>query len=261
MKKFAWMAFLAGTSLLSMPTYADEIRFFAINHFPKPIYFRCVGPFFRNSGTILIPAFSEGSPPPVHFYSAQINAFSPFGLWNCSVGLGPGFPSSFSTGCIEAKSPPYEFYVTARNTPPTPTIVLHVGQNSCSRAATVLAAAYLGNPTTPGQTSQNAFLVSGGAGDTVTVTLDRDGSKGSTGEVAQLRLMTVGGATLAQQQGALPLVLQATLPSSSTVLAEAVAVPDSAAGSDGAFRGYYTLTVTDNSDNEVQLEPLPSTQH
>ncbi len=259
MKKFARMALLAGTSLLSMPTYADEIRFFAINNYPVPLFFRCVGPFFRNSGTIRIAAFSAPSPPRVHFYSAQINAFSPFGLWNCSVGLGPGFPNSFSSGCIEAKSPPYEFNVTARNTPPNPTIVLHVGQNSCSRAATVLAAAYLGNARMPGQTSQSAFLVNGTAGDAVTVTLDRDGSKGSTGEIAQLRVVATGGAMLAQQQGALPLALQATLPSSGTFEIDAVETPEAAAGSGGPFHGYFTLEVS-SSESPVELGPLPPTQ-
>jgi hypothetical protein len=259
MKKFAWMALLAGTSLLSMPTYADEIRFFAVNNYSNPIYFRCVGPFFRNSGTIKIAAFSAPSPPPVHFCSAQINSFSPFGLWNCSVGLGPGFPNSFSTGCIEAKSPPYEFYVIARKTPPNPTIGLDARQNSCSGVATELVSAFLGNANTPGPAGQSAFLVNGAAGDAVNVTLDRDGSKGSTGEIAQLRVVAAGGAILAQQQGALPLVLQATLPNSGTFEIDAVEVPAAAAGASGSFRGYFTLEVSPTA-SPVELEPLPSTQ-
>jgi hypothetical protein len=122
--------------------------------------------------------------------------------------------------------------------------------------ASASAAAFLGDARVPGQLDRDGFRFDGKAGEQVTVRLERDGARGSTGEIAQLSLRHEDGGTLDQRKGALPLELTVTLPHTGSYVSEATEVTD-----DAAFRGHYRLTVkSSNSKAALKLEPLRSTE-
>ncbi len=239
---------LCGLSLGSIQARAQEIPFYVTTPTFFGIRIICGGPWGRTSLEHAI----EGRNYNLHFYTAVNTIFSAYGLWECVYYASQRNSIKF---CLyDLPRFPRDVRITVNadlsasvNQPPE--------RGLCNGT---VAAGFLGDGS-PQRSGEGAFRVEGAAGDTVTMTLDRDGSKGSTGEIAQLRVVATDGAILAQQQGALPLVLQATLPSSGTLEIDAVEVPDSAAASGGPFRGYYTLEVS-TSGAEVQLEPLPSTQ-
>jgi hypothetical protein len=117
----------------------------------------------------------------------------------------------------------------------------------------------------PGSLGADHFRFEGQAGDTVELALERDGARGSTGELARLSLHQEGGSALGQREGAVPLEpgaapleLTATLPAAGAYLIE---VADVAPGPGGeAFRGHYRLRVTSSSGTAVLLEPLRSVE-
>ncbi len=243
------LLFLCGLWLGSMPARAQGIPFYVTSPRFFGIRIICGGPWGRTSLEREIP----GGVYDFHFYTAVNTIFSAYGLWDCGY---------YGSERRRIKFCLYDLPRFPRDVRITVNADLSASVNQPPERGLcngTVAAGFLGDAS-PQRSGEGAFRVEGAAGDTVTMTLDRDGSKGSTGEVAQLRLTTEGGTVLAQQQGAVPLQLTATLPSSGRFLTQAVEVPNSAAGSGGAFRGYYTLAATDNSGNEVQLEPLPSTQ-
>lgn len=192
--------------------------------------------------------------PHRHFYSAQETPFSAFGLWRCRALREPvGSLISFCLKPFGSQTVELTFAQTSQG--------LKLTSNfPAPPCASAVASALLAGGSGRGKPSHGTFRVEGASGDTITVTLDHDGAKGSQGEVAQLHLSTATGATLAQKQGALPIVLQASLPSSGAILAEVIAVPQTTAGTGSAFRGFYTLEASGSGASEVQLEPLLGTQ-
>jgi hypothetical protein len=117
-----------------------------------------------------------------------------------------------------------------------------LGQNGEDAAPTATATA----AAVPGQGGRGApvamdvdvYDFPGLAGETVEVKLDRQGSGGSVGEVATLRVLAQSGGKLGERTGALPLALRLALPGPIHV------VVLRQAGNGVPFRGYYALEVT-----------------
>jgi hypothetical protein len=107
---------------------------------------------------------------------------------------------------------------------------------------------FLGN-SPAGQYGQGAYRFAGKAGETVTVKLDRDGARGSEGEIAQLTIGQEGGASLKSSVGAVPITFIAKLPKTGNYDVT-VANPPAATGT--SLRGYVTAT----SGDTVLLEPI-----
>jgi hypothetical protein len=110
----------------------------------------------------------------------------------------------------------------------------------------------------PSALGGDRFRFEGKAGDTIEVVLDRDGARGSDGELARLRLRGERGAALGEREGAVPLKLKATLPAAGSYVIEVAEVADRPGGE--AFRGYYPLGVDSASDAKILLEPLDSVE-
>jgi hypothetical protein len=73
---------LSGLILAPAPAMTTEIPFFINNTSFVEQYVLCAGPWFRKSGECArhVPARTRE-----HFYSAELNFFSPLGLWVCLV--------------------------------------------------------------------------------------------------------------------------------------------------------------------------------
>ena len=241
---------LGGLILVPTQAMADEIPFFATNNTDAGMCIACNGPWARSSLANSIP------PGRWEFYDAEINLFSPYGLWNCFFG-GPEPDSCNIFGgphislCVSADDPErvtpveltFDGSTLQANFPPPP----------CGFGE---AGAFLGDPASPGRRDHDVFKFDGVAGDTITVRLGRDGARGSTGEIAKVSLGKVGGGTLDAREGALPLELTVTLPSTGKYALEAREVRDSAAG----FRGHYRLAVTSTRGVHPLLEPAQPTE-
>jgi hypothetical protein len=103
---------------------------------------------------------------------------------------------------------------------------------------------------TPAQ-DQDTYNFAGKAGEKVEITLDRDGSRGSAGKIATLRVRTASGSVLAQRTGSVPLSLELALPGPVEVVVRRQP------GDGDAFRGYYALEVVAESGDigDRQLKP------
>jgi hypothetical protein len=107
-----------------------------------------------------------------------------------------------------------------------------------------------------GQRDRDVFRFDGVAGDTITVRLERDGARGSSGKIAKLSLDAVRGGTLRATEGALPLEFKVSLPSTGNFALEATEVQEAAAG----FRGYFRLSVTSARGAQPLLKPAEATE-
>jgi hypothetical protein len=116
-------------------------------------------------------------------------------------------------------------------------------------------AGFLGDPR-PGPLTQNIYRFQADRGEMVTVTLKRDGVRGSEGEIAQLDLRQEGGVIVETRKGAVPFEFTATLPRAGNYEIEVIELPASATGGSPPFRGYYNLDATSSSGPELQLEPI-----
>ena len=94
------------------------------------------------------------------------------------------------------------------------------------------------------------------AGDTVTVRLEREGARGSSGKIAKLSLDAVGGGTLGTKEGAVPLEFKVSLPSTGHFALAAT----EAAGRGGLVPGHYRLSVTSARGAQPLLKPAESTE-
>ena len=189
----------------------------------------------------------------MNFYSAEINLFSPFGLWVCAPTPNCGDclpPSSLDRGavsfCVDAEPvrvDPVDLTIAEDGS----TSVKGFGPPPCTSAA---AAGFLGDASSL-RHDRDGFRFDGQAGEKIAVTLDRSGSRGSTGTNARLVLRDGGGRQLGVVSGALPLKLAATLPAAGRYVVVALEAEEatsakssgSAGGQNGPFRGDFLVTV------------------
>ena len=269
---------LTGLSLgLANQAYAlSVIPFYATNEEIDAVCIEVDGPWFRTSGQVLIsPQVTN-----VNFYYAEINLFSPYGEWKfnlffpdsrglCEKGLGD-YSGSY-VRCTVSESDQWlslsygsaGFQVAGASCRPTSAIAAA----ATADPVTAVAAAFLGHDEPAAQTGGPArgkaprgsdhFRFAGRAGDAVELVLDRDGARGSVGEIARLSLRGKAG-VLGKRQGAVPLRLKATLPAAGHYEIE-VAEAESGVGRE-PFRGHYHLRVTSGSGTAILLEPLRSVE-
>ena len=264
------------------------IQFIAHNDSPRVVCVAADGPWGRTSDAFSVQPHSVT--PGTLFFEANDTLFSPFGLWTIDAfppderGIcAKGVRSASAQDCMVRDNGQVHLYInwTGNGDPLFAGVVNDPNSSDCSPhlaagataaaatpgAATAVAAAFLGHDELAPGANQPAqrvvgrgsdhFQFAGRAGDTVELTLDRDGARGSTGEVARLSLAG-GGGVLGKRQGALPLELKATLPTAGRYRVE-VAEVDGGSGGE-PFRGHYRLRVSSATSRAILLEPLRSVE-
>jgi len=245
---------LCGLILAPAPAMTIEIPFFINNNTSVGQYVLCAGPWFRVSSDCVNRAPARTR---VNFYSAELNFLSPLGEWRC-------WRKAVEACGVPIRRPDVEFCLDVEPDRVVPVeltwegrLVVNFGPPPCTRTAVV---AFLGDPST-GRSDRDVFRFDGEAGETIIMTLDRDGASGSTGEIAELILREERGDRLDTIEGSLPLELTITLPEAGTYAVEASGVGKS--GGD-PFRGHYRLTVTsdagENRGDSLLLEPTSRTE-
>jgi hypothetical protein len=197
----------------------------------------CEGPAFRFSGCTEIEAESKRTV----FYTAEGGIISAVGDWKCVLKtscFGGRQVDSVSFCGPGAGDTPNEVELTARSNFVVP---MYSNQASSCFGIPTVARSILGQngeaDESPAQDT-DTYRFAGRAGEKATVSLDRDGSIGSLGAVATLRLRATGGPVLAERTGAVPLKLDATLPGDVDI----VVLRDGRTGH--GLRGGYALAVT-----------------
>ena len=173
------------------------------------------------------------------FYSADINVFSPFGPWTCSVDVFNGaeeIPDNKANGtfCLELNRRSVELTwdggasLTADQPQTCPSTLVSsvLGQNGEADK-------------TPAQ-DIDTFTFAAKGDERVTLTLDRDGARGGTGTTATVRVRAKSGGVVGERRGAVPIRFAMTLPGPVEIeVARSAARP-----SEDSFRGYYQLQIT-----------------
>ena len=251
----ARLAVVATIAALQLPNSAS-----AVDRFPfrltwgggASLYIQCVGPWYRTSGCVPIGPGSYGHH---EFYSAEDTLCGAVGRWGCTIHRN----SSCSSGQANAV-----FCGPGGHGWPTEVELEFDGANrlTVNQARTcteVKATSVLGqngeDDTSPAQ-DLDTYSFAGKSGENVEVKLGRDGSGGSAGEVATLRVRAASGATLGQRTGAVPLSLDVTLPG-------AVEIDVSRQPGHGdPLRGYYELEVIPPSGDigERRLRPAANVE-
>jgi hypothetical protein len=249
--RIALLSALVTPSLAS----AGNIDFNVQNQSSTKMCIYCGGPWFRLGFS---PVLGNNYPSFFWtlFYTAEDNIFSPFGGWGCgvktttdSVGSDCSWVGTLPTQKVEfcvSNRPGVQVYLTIQ---PNGEVTSNQPSPPCNDAA---ASGSLG-VSTAGQYSQDAYRFAGNAGETVVVTLDRDRTRGSEGEVAKLSLGEEGGAPLKDSVGAVPITVTAKLPKTGTY---EITVAYPPAHTPKPFRGYYDLDVTAPNGEPVVLEPI-----
>lgn len=231
--------------------------FYFTNNSENEVIVFCKGPWFRYSGNIIVPPRAQG----FHFYTAVDTIFPAHGEWQCEGRVGSGlFRTRF---CLGVWPDPLTEPVLTKNVGRAISVNLKAPPCGSTMAAGFLgyaasASASPGGISPPDQ--QAAYQFDGEAGESVTATLERDSSKGSAGDIAQVILRNAQGDIVEQSTGALPVTITASLPASGSYVVEVIQAAQSGTESSTPFRGYYQLTVSDESGEALQLEPLPSTK-
>ena len=201
---------------------------------PDKVGISCKGPASRASGCREIPAGSKRTV----FYTAESGIISAIGDWSCvlTTGCSGGRQIDSVDFCGPgAGSAPKAVELTARS---NAAVKMYSNQASSCFGTPIVARSILGQTgeadSTPAQDT-DTYRFAGKAGEKVEVSLDRDGSTGSLGAVATLRLRAQGGAVLVEETGPVPLRLKATLPGAVEVLV----LRDGKAGN--PLRGGYAL--------------------
>lgn len=214
----------------------------------------CHGPWFRVSDC-------ESTGPGVVsrrvFYQADNNFLSPIGQWDCVA-----YPFGHCTRGTSIDL--VTFCGPGERGSPTNVDLTFDGKNlsvnqsaTCASAHTVSVLAYNGEEDASPAQDLDSYSFAGKPGEQVKVKLDRDGSAGSAGEVATLRVRAANGAVLGQRTGAVPLSLDLTLPG-----AVEIAVSRDPGNGD-PLRGYYDLEVIPKSGGigERKLRPTANVEH
>jgi hypothetical protein len=216
----------------------------------------CVGPFLRRSECTDL----HGGDDHRVFYSAEKNIFPPFGQWTCALyELNSLCRETLASihFCIADSSPPQVDLSVVGNTRQ-----LKVNAQLCSTSSalsTITANAVLGHDGEDARRAQDldTWDLRGTPGERVVLTLDRDGSAGSTGETALLRVLNQGGGAIARRRGLLPIELNLTLPGPVQIIVQRQA------DAGDTFRGGYSLAVRllSSSDVSERLTPSENVEH
>ena len=235
---------VAAAAVLQMPVRAGAASYpFAItvDSSRDSVAIICSGPNFRSRDcrTVL------GRGARTVFYTAETTIFPVQGDWACAAFTSCFVGSQLATHrfCGPNAGPaPKQVELALRSSGGS---TLSSNQaSSCDEAAIstpILARSVLGQTGEADPTrseDRDTYVFDGKAGEAVEVLLARDGSTGSAGAVATLRLRSRGGAVLGEETGPVPLRLKATLPGEVEVLV----LRDGKAAN--ALRGGYQISVT-----------------
>jgi hypothetical protein len=201
---------LAGADIVLRRAASADINFWAKNNSSKHICVYCDGPWLiLGFSTVLANNYIQ------LFYTAETNIFSPFGPWGCGVKETTQAPFS---DCDWVGTLPAQKTAFCVSDVPGVTVNLTVNPDGsltsdkppqpCNDSAVF---SFLGD-SPAGQQYEGIYRFAGKANEMVTVTLDRDGARGSEGEIAQLTLRHDQGASLQTRVGAVPITFSATLP-------------------------------------------------
>ena len=201
----------------------------------------CSGPNLRSSDCKEVP----GRGARTVFYTAESTIFPVQGNWACAAFTACFLGNQLATHQFcgpNAGAAPKQVELVLRS--PGGSSLSSNQISSCDEAAigvpllahSVLGQTGEGDPTRA--EDRDTYVFAGKAGEAVEVVLDRDGSTGSVGAVATLRLRSRGGAVLGEDTGPVPLRLKATLPGEVEVLV----LRDGKANN--ALRGGYEISVT-----------------
>ena len=200
----------------------------------EKLYLVCSGPLFRTSGCVPIGPGSYGHH---EFYAAEDGFGGPTGKWGCNIVKGDAL-------CLSGRQAPVDFCL---GEPGKPTEVeleyaggaLTVNQPAkCGSARATSILSQTGEDDASPAQDVDTYRFKGKPGQNVKIELSREGSGGSAGAVATLRVRAVNGATLGARTGAVPLSLNVTTPG-------AIEIDVSRRPGDGdALRGYYKLEIT-----------------
>ncbi|MGD9508900.1 MAG: hypothetical protein AB7I59_00150 [Geminicoccaceae bacterium] len=210
----------------------------------QEVEIRCNGPWARISPC----AHLQASGAAQNFYTADDNFLDPYGVWHCQV-----HKKVRREFCSVAELGFVQFCVL------TPKVDLKwdgssLTVNQTPRCRLARAGSVLGQngeaDDSPAQ-DLDTYTFEGKPGEQVEIALDRDGSSGSAGDTATLRVRSAGGAVLGKRTGSVPLSLEVTL----TGLVE-VAVSIQPGGGE-PLRGSYVLQVIPKSGDigERKLRP------
>ena len=250
----ARLAVVATIAALQLPNSASAGKLFSFmfaapNGVGSIKAIRCKGPWGRSSSCVPILNQTQRQ----QFYVAEDTLFSAIGDWRCEAYdnagchrfgpnvsfCGPG-DGGHSDQVDLVLNNPGDLSLTVDQAP------------SCSAAAMTSVLGQNGeDDRTPAQ-DEDTFTLVGNLGEQVTFRLGRDGSGGSAGEVATLRVRAASGAPLGQRTGAVPLSLEVTLPG--TVEVAVSREP----GHGDPLRGYYELEVIAKSGDIGERKLRPS---
>lgn len=203
----------------------------------------CEGPWLRESSGVFIKPGQTICP----FYTVDVTAFSPYGHWTCTTFLtgvekDPVARVSFT---LNKDVQSLELIITSDTIVLDPTI-----NNSAIFAAT----ANLGDDNRHPRNDRDTFSFMGTAGDNVVVTLEENPESGHVGEQATLilRNKTNGNSLREIKTGALPIDINATLPTSGEyeLIVEYRNIPD-----DLKYRGNYFLSLESASGEVLEIKP------
>ena len=248
---------LTAVNLASRRTDGAEIPFFIdVSAATVIVCVQCSGPWLRLSA--LDGPYAPGTPNPINFYSAEINMFSPFGQWGCSITHGADCAGN-NVDLTTAQ----ELNICLPDFPGIDHVTISVQGNTASAnlpsppcPGSVGTRAFLGD-SVQGKGDRDEFQFVGEAGETVEVTLAPDPRAGHRGSVARLMIVGAkGGPALSNTSGALPLKLTANLPRAGKYL---VVVLEGNSKSGDSFRGAYVLTMNPSGPAGL-LEPLRSVE-
>ncbi len=219
----------------------------------QKLYLICNGPLFRTSGCV---AIGPGSYGHLEFYAAENGFGGPTGNWGCNIVKGDFL-------CLSGHQAPVDFCLGEPGKPTEVELqyaggVLSVNQpTKCGAARATSVLSQNGEDDSSPAQDLDSYSFAGKPGERVKVKLRRDGSGGSAGEVATLRVRAPSGAVLAQRTGAVPLALDVTLPGQVEI------VVSRKPGDGDALRGSYDLEVIPPSGTvgDRVLTPTANVEH
>lgn len=243
-------ALLAGIMLLpgslQARDYFEPFPFFMTS--TDGISIICDGPFLRTSGCVPLGRVNHQE-----FYRAYNTVFPAGGTWKCTV---------FANSDCQAQRSNISFFVKDEsiNIDLSYSTAAGLSVNMPPRGARLSSGGVLGqngeDDTSPAR-DVDTYSFQGKPGEKIEITLGRDGSAGSAGEIATLRVRGQGGGVIGRRSGPVPLALELTLPGPVEIaVLRAPGVGD-------AFRGFYALSVEAESGDigDRLLRPGPNVEH
>ncbi len=210
----------------------------------ETLQLNCTGPFLRTSGLVDVSPGADRA----KFYTADVNIFSPYGKWSCSICV-PDPGGAFS--CLGPILDKTKFTLKKDDDE----VLLRMTKDKISSELkedeTVSAAAMLGDDNNKPRRDRDTHSFAGTGGDEVVITLEEDPEAGHVGEQATM-ILRDGGVELEALTGMLPLEIVATLPASGVydIVVEQHGIPEEL-----RFRGNYFIAIVSANGGIEEITP------